>query len=73
MGESEDKIAREDGKFSEADWNETSTREAGAYLLSKTLAETWLFRVRGQGLGFRVSGLGLLGPGVGPYSLSFRV
>mmetsp|Transcript_17023 Transcript_17023/g.28448 ORF Transcript_17023/g.28448 Transcript_17023/m.28448 type:complete len:332 (-) Transcript_17023:88-1083(-) len=34
-----DKTAREDGKFSEADWNETSTREAGAYLLSKTLAE----------------------------------
>ncbi|CAE7027536.1 TKPR1 [Symbiodinium sp. CCMP2592] len=34
-----DKIAREDGKFSEADWNETSTREAGAYLLSKALAE----------------------------------
>ena len=34
-----DKIARADGKFSEQDWNETSTREAGAYLLSKTLAE----------------------------------
>jgi len=34
-----DKTARTDGKFSEEDWNETSTLEAGAYLLSKTLAE----------------------------------
>jgi nucleoside-diphosphate-sugar epimerase len=34
-----DKTSREDGRFSEADWNETSTIENGAYLLSKTLAE----------------------------------